>query len=131
MKENAGTKQSIRCEVVEVSQQNRDGAHRSRLDWGGCMRADSPVPVRFETLTGHASPHEWQKELMEEESCRDRLIRIPTGLGKTEGVLAAWSLHRICNRDERWPRRLVWCLPMRVLVEQTEQANARNGCKSD
>ena len=122
MKENAGTKQSIRCEVVEVSQQNRDGAHRSRLDWGGCMRADSPVPVRFETLTGHASPHEWQKELMEEESCRDRLIRIPTGLGKTEGVLAAWSLHRICNRDERWPRRLVWCLPMRVLVEQTEQA---------
>ena len=75
----------------------------------------------FETLTGHISAHEWQKELMQEGSCRDRLIRIPTGLGKTEGVLAAWSLHRICNSDERWPRRLVWCLPMRVLVEQTEQ----------
>jgi CRISPR-associated endonuclease/helicase Cas3 len=58
---------------------------------------------------------------MEEERCRDRQIRIPTGLGKTEGVLAAWSLHRISNGDERWPRRLVWCLPMRVLVEQTEQ----------
>ena len=85
------------------------------------MRVDGPVDGWFETLTGHASPHEWQKALMEEESCRDRLIRIPTGLGKTEGVLAAWSLHRICNRDERWPRRLVWCLPMRVLVEQTEQ----------
>ena len=75
----------------------------------------------FEVLTGHASPHEWQRELMEGQSCRDRLIRIPTGLGKTEGVLAAWSLHRISNGDERWPRRLVWCLPMRVLVEQTEQ----------
>jgi CRISPR-associated endonuclease/helicase Cas3 len=85
------------------------------------MRTDGPVTAWFETLTGHASPHEWQKELMDEESCRDRLIRIPTGLGKTEGVLAAWSLHRICNGDERWPRRLVWCLPMRVLVEQTEQ----------
>jgi CRISPR-associated endonuclease/helicase Cas3 len=85
------------------------------------MSTGSPVPAWFETLTGHATPHEWQKELMEEESCRDRLIRIPTGLGKTEGALAAWSLHRICNRDERWPRRLVWCLPMRVLVEQTEQ----------
>src|ERR1017187_4053570 len=85
------------------------------------MRAADPVAVWFETLTGHASPHKWQKELMDEESCRDLLVRIPTGLGKTEGVLAAWSLHRICNGDERWPRRLVWCLPMRVLVEQTEQ----------
>lgn len=85
------------------------------------MRADCPAPIWFETLTGHSSPHEWQKELMEEDSCRDRLIRIPMGLGKTEGVLAAWGLHRICNGDERWPRRLVWCLPMRVLVEQTEQ----------
>jgi len=75
----------------------------------------------FATLTGHARAHEWQTELMQAEICRDRLIRIPTGLGKTEGVLTAWSLHRICNGDERWPRRLIWCLPMRVLVEQTEQ----------
>ena len=44
-----------------------------------------------------------------------------TGLGKTEGVLAAWSFHRLNRPDDRWPRRLVWCLPMRVLVEQTEQ----------
>jgi CRISPR-associated endonuclease/helicase Cas3 len=48
------------------------------------------------------------------------MIRIPTGLGKTEGVLAGWSFHRTCMGDDRWPRRLVWCLPMRVLVEQTE-----------
>ncbi len=75
----------------------------------------------FSTLTDHPSAHEWQKDLMQEETCRDRLIRIPTGLGKTEGVLTAWSLHRICNEDESWPRRLIWCLPMRTLVEQTEQ----------
>lgn len=45
-------------------------------------------------------------------------------MGKTLGVLAAWSWHRIHRGDDRWPRRLVWCLPMRVLVEQT-QAVAR------
>lgn len=41
-------------------------------------------------------------------------------MGKTLGVLAAWTWHRLHRRDESWPRRLVWCLPMRVLVEQTE-----------
>jgi CRISPR-associated endonuclease/helicase Cas3 len=75
----------------------------------------------FTTLTGHDSPRQWQEALAEETICRDRLIRIPTGLGKTAGVLAAWSFHRLGQADDRWPRRLVWCLPMRVLVEQTEQ----------
>jgi len=75
----------------------------------------------FETLTTHESPRRWQSDLAEESVCRDRLIRIPTGFGKTEGVLAAWSFHRLCRADDCWPRRLVWCLPMRVLVEQTEQ----------
>lgn len=41
-------------------------------------------------------------------------------MGKTLGVLAVWSWHRLSKDDARWPRRLVWCLPMRVLVEQTE-----------
>jgi CRISPR-associated endonuclease/helicase Cas3 len=49
------------------------------------------------------------------------LIRLPTGFGKTEGVLAAWSYHRLHRHDANWPRRLIWCLPMRVLVEQTVQ----------
>jgi CRISPR-associated endonuclease/helicase Cas3 len=75
----------------------------------------------FAALTLHASPHPWQADLAAELTCRNRLIRIPTGLGKTEGVLAAWSYHRLDRRDDSWPRRLVWCLPMRVLVEQTYQ----------
>lgn len=75
----------------------------------------------FVTLTSHASPRSWQGELAATSICRDRLIRIPTGLGKTEGVLAAWTFHRVGRADDQWPRRLVWCLPMRVLVEQTEQ----------
>lgn len=75
----------------------------------------------FTDLTGHESPRSWQSDLAATSVCRDRLIRIPTGLGKTEGVLAAWTFHRLHRGDDRWPRRLVWCLPMRVLVEQTEQ----------
>ena len=75
----------------------------------------------FSTLTGHDDPRPWQRALADDSHFRSRLIRIPTGLGKTEGVLTAWSFHRILRRDQRWPRRLVWCLPMRVLVEQTAE----------
>jgi CRISPR-associated endonuclease/helicase Cas3 len=67
-----------------------------------------------------ADPHEWQSELAENEKCFNRLIRIPTGFGKTLGVLASWLWNRVEQADDQWPRRLVWCLPMRVLVEQTE-----------
>ncbi len=73
----------------------------------------------FEEATDR-SPYPWQVELARGAACDDRLLRVPTGFGKTLGVLAAWHYHRIVQRDERWPRRLVWTLPMRVLVEQTE-----------
>lgn len=85
------------------------------------MNVQNGIDDWFATLTAHPSPRPWQRELATTSRCRDRLIRIPTGLGKTEGVLAAWSYHRIHRGDAQWPRRLVWCLPMRVLVEQTEQ----------
>lgn len=74
----------------------------------------------FNRLTGY-SPLYWQKNLAIDPVCRSRLIRIPTGLGKTVGVLSTWCYHHICRGSVYWPRRLVWCLPMRVLVEQTEQ----------
>jgi CRISPR-associated endonuclease/helicase Cas3 len=72
----------------------------------------------FEELTGHG-PFPWQEGLAQQESPRSLLIKIPTGFGKTEGVLATWLFHSLQRGDQRWPRRLVWCLPMRVLVEQT------------
>lgn len=74
----------------------------------------------FERLTGHGKTHAWQSELAVLSEVSNRTIRIPTGFGKTLGVLSAWLWNRIERNDERWPRRLVWCLPMRVLVEQTE-----------
>ncbi|MBI2190689.1 MAG: CRISPR-associated helicase Cas3' [Planctomycetes bacterium] len=79
----------------------------------------------FLGLTGHPTCWPWQDQLGVGAACRDRLIRIPTGLGKTEGVLAAWSFHRVAHADDQWPRRLVWCLPMRVLVEQTDEVAKR------
>lgn len=81
------------------------------------------MPVVYPTFyyqrTAHP-PHPWQAELAADWRCRDRLIRVPTGMGKTLGVLAAWAFHRLGRADPTWPRRLVLCLPMRVLVEQTE-----------
>ena len=79
---------------------------------------------------GHA-PHPWQQVLASDASCSNRLIRIPTGFGKTFGVLGAWLWNRVEQRRDDWPRRLLWCLPMRVLVEQVvaeaESAIARIG----
>lgn len=83
------------------------------------MTARPDTKTWFRKLTGHALPRPWQTDLIQEEQCRSKLLRIPTGMGKTEGVLSAWLYHRIARQDESWPRRLVWCLPMRVLVEQT------------
>jgi len=73
----------------------------------------------FKNATGGNVPHNWQSGLGSDAGCRNRLIRIPTGMGKTGSVLSTWLYHRIERNDERWPLRLVWCLPMRVLVEQT------------
>lgn len=53
------------------------------------------------------------------------LVNIPTGLGKTAAVVLAWIWRRRSAESgfrEATPRRLVYCLPMRVLVEQTESA---------
>ena len=74
----------------------------------------------FADVSGLDGPRDWQRQLADSGMCGNRLIRIPAGFGKTLGVLAAWAWHRVRTRDAGWPRRLVWCLPMRVLVEQTE-----------
>jgi CRISPR-associated endonuclease/helicase Cas3 len=75
----------------------------------------------FQQLTGHHR-HDWQARLALDTVCSNRLIRIPTGFGKTAGVTIAWIWNRVNAEREEWPRRLVLCLPMRTLVEQTERA---------
>jgi CRISPR-associated endonuclease/helicase Cas3 len=68
----------------------------------------------FQQLTGHA-PFPWQRRLADGD-WPDVLV-VPTGLGKTAGVLCAWLVKRLAG-DPDTPRRLIYCLPMRVLVEQ-------------
>lgn len=74
----------------------------------------------FGLLTAGMKPAHWQSQLAAEPAAANRLIRIPTGFGKTLAAFATWLWHRVQLADDGWPRRLVWCLPMRVLVEQTE-----------
>jgi CRISPR-associated endonuclease/helicase Cas3 len=80
----------------------------------------------FEAATGN-HPYDYQSRLAGGDAgapCESKLINVPTGLGKTAAVVLAWLWNRIAHPDEaqraRWPRRLVYCLPMRTLVEQTE-----------
>ncbi|CAN5772076.1 hypothetical protein BH09MYX1_BH09MYX1_36700 [soil metagenome] len=75
----------------------------------------------FERLTDFPA-HAWQREVGEADVCRDRILRVPTGFGKTAGVVLPWLFHRVAKGNRAWPARLIFCLPMRVLVEQTERA---------
>ncbi len=75
----------------------------------------------FEHVTG-CHPYLWQSRLGTDQVCCNRLIRIPTGFGKTAGVTVAWLWNRAHEKNEAWPRRLVICLPLRTLAEQTERA---------
>lgn len=46
----------------------------------------------FSHLAGGPSrPHDWQRLLADEANPRSHLIRIPTGMGKTLGVFAAFG----------------------------------------
>lgn len=56
------------------------------------------------------------------------LVNAPTGAGKTAAILGAW-LWRRQKSPQSVGRRLVYCLPMRTLVEQTEKV-AREAIKN-
>ncbi len=67
-------------------------------------------------------PFPYQIRLAENTSFPE-IIKIPTGLGKTSAILMAWTWKRFfADKDIRskTPRRLIYCLPMRTLVEQTK-----------
>lgn len=64
-------------------------------------------------------PYSYQEALAVNGPLPD-LLEIPTGMGKTAAVILAWLWKRLHDTTDT-PRRLVWCLPMRVLVEQTRQ----------
>ncbi len=81
-----------------------------------------PFDTFFQSATGN-KPYDYQSRLAGNNSgtaCRSQLINVPTGLGKTAAVVLAWLWNRVQLQNPKWPRRLVYCLPMRTLVEQTD-----------
>ncbi len=75
----------------------------------------------FEDITGHP-PYLYQKRLAEAEEL-PIVIDVATSLGKTAAIVLAWLWRRKYKDDEalqiKTPRRLVYILPMRTLVDQT------------
>ncbi len=98
-------------EFFEAATGNPPYGYQCRLACGSDARSDKP-----ETLTGGSE-------------CRSLLMNVPTGLGKTAAVVLAWLWNRAAHADlahrTTSPRRLVYCLPMRTLVEQTEREIAK------
>lgn len=77
----------------------------------------------FFTKATPFAPYPYQLRLAQAQRL-PKLLIAPTGAGKTEAaVLAAWLWRRLHYPDDNVrssvPRRLVYCLPMRTLVEQT------------
>lgn len=75
--------------------------------------------VEFFHRATHQQPYPYQQRFAESPALH-HLVRAPTGAGKTATAILGW-LWRLQN-DKATPRRLVYCLPMRVLVEQSEKA---------
>lgn len=67
----------------------------------------------FRAATGR-EPYRYQTALA--VGPRPDVLEVPTGSGKTLAILASWLHQRACGDA---PRRLVYALPMRTLVEQT------------
>jgi CRISPR-associated endonuclease/helicase Cas3 len=74
----------------------------------------------FKRATGN-DPFPFQRRFAEEGEV-PQLVDVPTGLGKTAMATLGWLWRRrLADKEVRnaTPRRLIYCLPMRVLVEQT------------
>lgn len=90
-----------------------------------------PFDYQCRLACGEQQPDENRERwLSRRADCASTLINVPTGLGKTAAVVLAWLWNRLLPQIENrkseienqpWPRRLVYCLPMRTLVEQTER----------
>lgn len=77
------------------------------------------MPITFESFFNEVTefdPYEWQKQVA--RVGLPDVLPVPTGLGKTEGVVLAWVWRRLMVRTDE-PMHLVFCLPMRSLVTQT------------
>src|SRR5262249_41218438 len=73
----------------------------------------------FRDATGFRRPYRWQ--ICAAIEGLPEVLPVPTGLGKTEGVVLAWAWRKLQIGRPEEPLHLVFCLPMRSLVRQTVQ----------
>lgn len=87
---------------------------RAALSGAGQQKGLNPYPCQTAFAASESLPH---------------LLRLPTGAGKTATAVLGWlyrrRFHPSADVRQATPRRLVYCLPMRVLVEQTQQCAKR------
>lgn len=83
------------------------------------MEADR-FSALFAQATDNSSPLPYQSKIALSDDIAE-LIDVPTGLGKTAAAILGWIYRRRFEplTRKRTPRRLIYCLPMRVLAEQT------------
>ena len=84
-----------------------------------------PFAAFFEAAIGSPTgPYPYQACLARSR-CLPDVLAVPTGCGKTAAATLAWAWRRLeCPDPEirnRTPRRLIYCLPMRSLVEQVHK----------
>src|SRR5271170_5203972 len=77
----------------------------------------TPFSRFFQTATGGREPYPYQERFAEANQL-PHLLRAPTVAGKTATAVLGWLWRQVSNKPDT-PRRLVYCLPMRVLVEQS------------
>ena len=71
----------------------------------------------FSAAFAGQQPFDYQRRLALDDPMPS-LVNAPTGAGKTNAILGAWMWRRL-KKPDSVGRRLVYCLPMRTLVEQT------------
>lgn len=89
---------------------------RGELAWGSTVN----FQPWFTKIAGY-SPYPYQVALATGAELPD-LLSVPTGAGKTAAAVLGWLWRRRfgpARLRATTPRRLVFCLPMRTLVEQT------------
>lgn len=92
------------------------------------------LPMKFDDLfcaaTGNSgsSPYPYQTQFSSMPELPS-LLNVPTGSGKTATAILGWLFRRRFHSSievrTATPRRLVYCLPMRTLVEQTRDCANR------
>ena len=78
------------------------------------MRYDNYISF-FKKATGF-EPYPYQIKLAENKDF-PQILNIPTGMGKTDAIILSW-IWKVGKNQDDVPRRLIYCLPMRSIVEQ-------------